>query len=182
MIRGVVVAALFLLSLGAGAQKVPMKSLTIGLEQDALPYATGGYFAGAWVGKGHVRGRALLAHVHKPDLITPEGFTNNRVTAYALVGDYFLKPGWKGWYAGTGLVLWKSNIQSNIKAGVAYYRNWLWNGSVGYNITLHKNLYLSPWAGMHVRVGGDKSVLIDGKTFTPPLLNPEASVKVGVFF
>jgi hypothetical protein len=157
-------------------------SLSIGLEQDFLPYATGGYYFGAWAGKSHLRGRALIAHVNKPSFVVPNGFTNNVVTAYAILGDYFLKTNWTGWYIGGGLVLWNSSIQSNQQLSTASYQNMLLNGSVGYNWKFYKNFYLSPWAGMHLRVGGAETVTVDGASFSAPLLTPEASLKIGWHF
>jgi hypothetical protein len=32
---------------------------------------------------------------------------------------------------------------------------------------------------MHLRLGGDQHFTVDGKDFTAPLLNPEASLKLG---
>jgi hypothetical protein len=182
MLRIFCFTVILLFYASAFAQVEPSKKITIGIEQDLLPYATGGYFAGFWVGKNHLRTRALMARVHKPDFIIEKGFTNNRVTAYALTLDYFLKERWNGWWAGAGVVNWKSSIQTDLRASTANYNNWLLNGSIGYNIKLYKHFYISPWAGMHIRVAGDKVVEVDHQTFTPPLLNPEASVKVGYYF
>jgi hypothetical protein len=156
--------------------------LNFGLEQDLLPYATGGYFFGAWAGKNHFRIRALTARVHKPEFAVKDGFTNNEVTAYALTADYFLKQNWKGWWMATGLVYWKSSIQTEAKTSTAYFTNWLLNGSIGYNFTLYRHLYLSPWAGLNLRVAGDEEVPVDGKVYIPPLWNPEASLKLGIYF
>ena len=161
------------------AQQADGAKLSAGLELDFLPYATGGYFAGGWAGKGHVRLRALTARVHKPAVVVKKGFTNNDVTAYALVVDYFLEKDWKGWWAATGLVHWKSSIQSDARLSTRHYENYLLNGSLGYNFPLSKSFYLSPWAGMHLRLGGDKHFTVDGKDFTAPMLNPEASLKLG---
>lgn len=171
-----------LLPFDGQSQPLVSNKWSIGVEQDVLPYATGGYFAGLWAGKKQVRVRALTAHVHKPDLLVKDGFTNNKITAYALLGDYFLKEGWKGWWIASGLVYWKSSIQAKERIGTAAFQNMLVNGSLGYNWKFYKNFYLSPWAGLHLRVGGDRSVLIDGQTYKPALLNPEASVKLGWFF
>ncbi|MBK9489386.1 MAG: hypothetical protein IPO07_11805 [Haliscomenobacter sp.] len=44
------------------------------------------------------------------------------------------------------------------------------------------HLYLSPWAGLSIRVAGDTDVPVDNKRFTLPLFNPEASLKVGLYF
>jgi hypothetical protein len=173
--------AIFLSATGS-SQTAPSTRFSFGVEQDVLPYATGGYYAGFWAGKNKMRVRALLAHVHKPDFIIKKGFVNNRVTAYALVGDYFLKEGWKGWWASSGLVYWSSNIQTLERRTTQHYNNVLLNGSIGYNWRVYRNVYISPWAGMHLRVAGDRAVPVDGKVFTTALFNPEASVKVGWHF
>lgn len=158
------------------------KRISIGVEQDVLPYLTGGYFLAAWAGNHHIRARAVFASVKKPDWIIPEGFTNNQVKAYALLADYFLQEDWKGWWIGGGLVYWDSSIQSDAQLSTARYQNILLNGSLGYSWKFWKRFYVSPWAGMHIRVGGDTDVLVDGKHFTPPVFNPEASVKFGYCF
>jgi hypothetical protein len=154
----------------------------VGIEQDVLPYMTGGYYLGAWAGKKNIRVRFLLASVNKPDFIVPEGFTNNHVNAYALLGDYFLRDNWSGWWLGGGLVYWDSRIQSDAQISTVSYENILLNGSLGYSWKFWKNFYVSPWAGMHIRVGGAQEVTVDGKSFNTPLLNPEASIKVGWHF
>lgn len=153
-----------------------------GIELDVLPYLTGGYFGAGWVGKGHVRLRVLTAFVKKPDWSTPEGFTNHHITAYAAVADYFFKPNWKGFWIGGGPVYWRSTIQTDQQKQTAESNNWLLNGSAGYNFTFGKHFYLSPWAGLSLRVGGDTNVPVDNTTFTLPLWNPEASLKVGFIF
>lgn len=157
-------------------------SVSIGLEQDFLPYATGGYYAAAWIGQSHVRARVLVAHVHKPSFIVPNGFTNNVVTAYAVLGDYFLKENFSGWSIGGGLVRWNSSIQSNLHQSTVSYDNTLLNGSIGYNWKFHKNFYVSPWAGLHLKISGADHVTVDGSSFATPLFTPEASVKVGWYF
>jgi hypothetical protein len=177
---------LTLLALLAVASPSPAQSkpagLTWGLEQDILPYLTGGYFFAAWAGHHQVRGRAVMASVNKPDWAIPEGFKNNQVNAYALLGDYFLKEDWRGWWIGGGLVYWDSSIQSDAQLSTAHYQNFLLNGSLGYSWRFWNHFYISPWAGMHLRVGGDTNVVVDGKSFVPPLFNPEASVKIGYCF
>lgn len=177
--------ALFILAAsltGTAQTQASQNRISFGLEQDILPYATGGYFAGVWAGRDRVRVRALTAKVNKPDFIVKKGFTNNKVTAYAVLVDGFLKQDWKGWWVGTGWVYWKSSIQTDKKMATAHYYNWLMNGSLGYNFSLGKNFYLSPWCGMHIRMAGDKRVAVDDKIFKPALFNPEGSVKLGVKF
>lgn len=171
---------LFAISLNTGWSQ-PSK-LTFGFEQDALPYLLNGYFANVWVGKGHVRSRLLLANVRKPDFLLPRNFTNNRVHAYAVTIDYFLKENWQGWWISGGGVLWNNSLQTDFKQQTAHFSTMLVNGSLGYSWKFYKNFYVSPWAGLHVRLNGDKSITIDSEKYTPPLFNPEASVKIGWHF
>lgn len=156
--------------------------LNFGLELDVLPYATGGYFGAGWVGKDKWRGRALFADVNKPDFVTKEGFTNHHIKACAVLLDRFLKNDWKGWWIGAGPVYWKSNIQSEGSNATKNFDNFLLNGSLGYNFTLYKNIYISPWAGLSLKVGGNDEFVLDNKAYNLPLLNPEASIKFGIFF
>lgn len=168
--------------ISAVAQQDSTKKIQVGVELDALPYATGGYFAAAWLGKDLWRIRILTAAVNKPDWTTADGFTHHHINAYALVADRFLKSGWKGWWLSGGLVYWKSRIETNAGNEQAKLQNFLLNGSLGYNITLYKKLYLSPWAGLSFRVAGDTKVPVDNKQFTLPFVNPEASLKLGYAF
>lgn len=170
------------LQITASAQTKQSSPLQGGVELDVLPYITGGYFGAAWMGKNHWRIRALTATVNKPDWSTKKGFVNHHIEAYAVVGDYFFKPDWKGFWLGGGLVHWKSTIQSSAKVQTATLNNWLLNGSMGYHFSLSKKIYLSPWGGLSFRVAGDKNVAVDDKRFTLPLVNPEASLKLGYVF
>lgn len=170
------------LSLYTQAQVNKPKKLQAGIELDVLPYATGGYFGAGWLGKDVWRVRALTAFVKKPDWSTKKEFSNHQIHAYALVVDRFLKKDWKGWWAGTGVVYWKSTIQTDAKIQTAQFNNLLLNGSIGYNITLCKHVYLSPWASLNLKLAGDKNVLVDNKNYTLPTLNPEASLKLGYTF
>lgn len=158
------------------------KTVSAGVELDVLPYLTGGYFGAVWVGKGHVRARALYAKVNMPDFIVKDGFTNNTIRSFAIVGDYFLKEEQEGFWFGGGMVLWDGKIQSDLQLETASYQNYLLNGSLGFVWNLGNKFYLSPWAGLSVRVGGDKTVAVDDDSFKPRLLNPEMSLKLGYRF
>lgn len=181
MIRNLSIAIVVFLSLTMNAQETS-KQISFGFEQDVLPYITGGYFFGAWAGIDHMRVRAITAKVNKPGFVVKDGFANNKTRAYAMLADYFSRDDWSGWWAGAGWVYWKSSIQTDKKLTTAYYYNWLVNGSAGYNFSLGKRLYISPWCGIHIRIAGNKLVAVDDKIFKPALLNPEGSLKMGVKF
>ena len=161
------------------AQNTP---ITVGLEQDALPYLLNGYFLSGWVGKGYVRSRLLFANVRKPHFLLPKDFTNNRVHAYAITADYFQETNWQGWWISGGGVLWKNSLQTDLKQQTTHFNLVLVNGSLGYAWKFYKSFYVSPWAGVHLRVGGSKEIRIENQTYNPPFLNPEASVKIGWHF
>jgi hypothetical protein len=150
-----------------------------GLELDVLPFALGGYFGASWIGKDQVRLRLLSAKVNKPDFTTNSAFTHHQLNAYALVADYFLKPGWNGWWVGAGPVYWQSTIISKSSGTQASFFNWLFNGSVGYHYRIKKRIYISPWAGLSFRFAGKKNVPVGTERYTLPLINPEVSVKFG---
>ncbi|MCB0840669.1 MAG: hypothetical protein KDD63_05535 [Bacteroidetes bacterium] len=153
-----------------------------GIELDVLPYLTGGYFAAGWVGTNQVRIRALIAKVNMPDFIVSEGFTNNKINSIAIVGDYFLKKDFQGLWLGSGFVLWQGDIQTDKQIETASYKSYLLNGSLGYAFYFNPRFYISPWAGLSLRIGGDKTISVDGENYDPPLINPELSVKMGFRF
>lgn len=163
-------------------QEAEEPTFNVGFELDALPYLTGGYFIAGWAGQGHWRCRVLTANVNKPDWSTPEGFSKHHVAAYAAVVDVFLKPGWRGWWIGAGPVYWQSRIQTDARIQTAHFNNFLLNGSLGYNLKVGKQFYLSPWVGLSMRIAGDRDVPVDQQLFTLPLFNPEASLKLGFHF
>jgi hypothetical protein len=177
----IAIVAILFFNLFTFAQK-NKEPFNAGAELDVLPYATGGWFAAAWGGKDQWRIRALYASVKKPDFTTKKGFTNHHINAYALLADRFLKKEWKGWWIGGGFVLWNSSIQTDAKIQTATFTNYLLNGSTGYNIQLNKHIYVSPWAGISVRAGGDTNVTVDNELYTLPFFNPEASLKIGIWF
>ena len=173
---------LLAITLQLGAQDSSQHRWQGGAELDVLPYALGGYFAAGWVGKNQTRIRLLTADVRKPDITTTKGFTKHRIHAYALVADYFFKPDWTGFWIGGGAVLWNSSIQEKNSGVAASFSNYLLNGSAGYHYRFGKRYYLSPWAGLSLRVVGDKNILVGSSRYTLPLLNPEASLKLGIVF
>lgn len=156
--------------------------LAIGFEQDVLPYVFGGYFANVWIGKGHLRSRLIAARVNKPDFLIKEPFTNNVVDAYAITGDYFIKENWEGWWAGAGVVLWRNSLQTTTQMSIAHFDSWLLNGSMGYNWKFYRNFYAGPWAGLHLLIAGDRKISVDLISYRVPIVNPEASIKVGWHF
>lgn len=150
-----------------------------GVELDFLPYATGGWFAAGWAGTGHLRVRALVADVNMPAFVVAEGFKDNHIQSRALTADVFRRTGWQGWWLSAGPVQWKGSIRHESGGPTTEYTSWLLHGGMGYVRFLTDHLYLSPWAGLSLRVAGDDNIKVNARPYDPPLLNPEASLKAG---
>lgn len=166
------------------AQAQPIDSTSrhwqAGAELDVLPYATGGYFAAGWVGKKQLRLRSLYAVVNKPSFLLPDGFAAYKIQSAAVLVDYFRKPNWQGFWVGAGLVYWNNELRTDANHSTGHFDLWLANGSMGYHWRLGKRFYISPWAGMSMRVAGAKAVAAGPLSYKPPFLNPELSVKGGI--
>ncbi|PWL39830.1 hypothetical protein DKG77_03100 [Flagellimonas aquimarina] len=158
------------------------KNTKVGFELDALPYITGGYYASVWVGHDHFRYRAIIARAETPDFVIKDGFTNNEIKAYAAVVDYFFKRDFKGWWIGTGLEYWDSKIQTDAKLNTANYNNTIFTVGGGHVWKFYKNFYLNPWVAAHLRLAGDKEVVVDESTYDTQLFIPEISLKLGWHF
>ena len=159
-----------------------IRNTKVGFELDALPYITGGYYGSVWAGKKHFRYRAVITKIETPDFILDDGFTNNDIKVFAAIVDYFFKPEFEGWWLGTGLEYWDATIQTDAQINTAEYNNTVFTIGGGYVWKFYKNFYLNPWLAGHLRIGGDKEVLIDGSTFQPKLVIPEISLKLGWHF
>lgn len=174
--------AFSLSSLAQQKELLPVRSITVGFEVDVLPYITGGYYGSGWIGYDHWRYRAIITKITTPDFVLKDGFANNRIQAYTLIADFFFQPDFKGWWIGAGFEYWKGEIQSDAKLNIAKYDSGIFTAGGGYVWKFHKHFYLNPWAASHIRIAGDNNVIVDGKTFTPPVFTPELSLKVGWHF
>lgn len=177
------IALLMLTTTFANAQTKENKStLSIGAEVDVLPYITGGYYGSVWASKKHFRYRAVITNVTTPEFMLKDGFGNNKMMVYAALVDYFFKPVPEKWWIGSGFEYWDAEIQTSQKLSKAKYNNTMFTLGGGYVWKFYKNFYLNPWAAAHVRIAGDKSVMVDGEKFEPSLFIPEASLKIGWYF
>ncbi len=160
-----------------------------GAELDVLPYATGGYYGSVWVGKGHIRVRPVISQVSIPSFYVKKGFTDNKLTAYAFLADYFLKDNFEGLWVGTGLEYWDSSIKRKADLIKKNYNNTQFTLGTGYILKVYRGIYVNPWAAFHLRIGGDKTVSFPmaGDVTLPSdyktkFFTPEASLKVGIKF
>lgn len=172
----------FFISMAIPAWSQQNRKINIGLETDALPYITGGYYGSLWIGHKHFRYRAIITEITTPEFFVEDGFTNNKINSYTAIVDYFFKPGFKKWWVGAGVEYWKGSIQTDAQISTAKYSNTIVTAGTGYVWKFYKNFYLNPWAALHVRVVGGDKVKVDSKEFNPPVITPEVSLKTGWHF
>ena len=94
---------------------------TLGTELDLLPYVSGGYYLSAWYGVDHFRFRAILTKTTVPEFVLADGYTNNKLNVYAFITDYFFKKNFEGFWVGTGLEYWDSQITYEAENQTASY-------------------------------------------------------------
>jgi hypothetical protein len=176
--------ALFILLLfstqASTAQAKPTAAVfTGGIEADVLPFITGGYYMSVWGGYKHVRYRVVLTDVHMPSFMTPNEFANHQIDAYALIADYFFHEGFTGWWIGSGLEWWKGEIDTHDASATGSYTAYMYTIGAGYVRNFFKGFYLNPWAGIHLKIGGDQTAQVGALEYTPPVFTPEISLKLG---
>lgn len=156
--------------------------LRAGIELDALPYLTGGYFGAGWIGSSQWHLRGLYADVNMPHIIIPDQFSDLHISSVALIVDYFHQGDENGIWIGAGPVIWSGEISESGNSISSKFKTYLFNGSLGYRFLMGDHFYLSPWAGMSLKVIGDQAITVGSSVYHPKLLNPEMSVKVGYRF
>ena len=173
-------AAAFAAAVPASAEEP--KPVTVGFELDVLPYATGGYYGSAWVGRDRIRLRPVVASTTLPGFLVEDGFREAKVDAYALIVDYFFREGFRGFWVGAGAEYWKSRVENETDGGTAEWNNTVATIGGGYVWKIGGTFYVNPWVAGHLVVGGPTSVTAGGATYTPKRFSPEASVKLGWHF
>ena len=177
-----IIISLFFLSFSTFLNASDDAKLNYGVELDALPYLSGGYYLSGWVGKNKFRFRGIVASVNIPSFAVEPGFQDNKLKAYALVVDYFPSQDFAGVWYGGGVEVWDSEIQSKNESAVAKYRNYVLTVGAGYTWYFHKNIYLNPWGAVHGIIGGDDTVNVGSSVFEPKKITGEVSLKVGFKF
>ncbi|HVU53818.1 MAG TPA: hypothetical protein VHD83_02130 [Puia sp.] len=175
---------LFLLSslASSGQGSSSPASFSGGVEADILPFITGGYYMSVWGGYKHVRYRIVLTNANTPQFLLPKEFSNNELEVYALITDYFFRRDFRGCWVGTGLEWWKGQIDAWNVRTTGRYTVYLYTAGGGYVWNVYRGFYINPWAGIHLKMGGDHTVHIGELDYTPPLLTPEISLKIGWHF
>ncbi len=104
----------------------------IGMELDALPWLTGGYYLSGWYAKNNLRYRGVIAKVNVPNAFLENGFKDKEIAAYAVIVDYFPRLDLTGIWYGAGLEYWQSRVSSKTDNVTAEYTNTVLTAGLGY--------------------------------------------------
>lgn len=181
-----ILISLLLLASTLFGQQIKTDSLltekSIGTELDLLPYVSGGYYLSAWYGIDQFRFRSILTKTSVPQFVVADGYSDNKLNVVAFIADYFFKKNFEGFWIGTGLEYWDSQIKYEAENKNASYNNTVFTLGGGYVWKFYDNFYLNPWVAFHYIVAGDKEVNFGSNTFNPNVFTPEASIKIGWHF
>jgi hypothetical protein len=170
------------IALGQNIKSVPASSAAFGLELDALPYISGGYYGSVWYGFDHFRIRGVVTKTSVPEFILPEDYKNNRLKVFAFIVDYFPQLEFQGWWIGSGIEKWNATIEHEDESVAPSYSNTVFTIGGGYVWKFHKNFYLNPWGAAHVIITGAKEVAVGVHIYKPAVFTGEVSLKVGWHF
>ena len=172
------ILALFVFVTNSFAQETSQRD-AFGIELDAFPYLTGGYYLSGWYAKNQFKLRGVYASVNVPEFAIKQGFKDHSLSATAIILDYFPKPERKGAWYGAGLEFWSSEIKSKKENSSSKFENMVLTVGTGYVWYFHKHLYLNPWAALHLVASGDNKVQVGNDTYSPDIITGEVSLKLG---
>ncbi len=154
-------------------------SQTFGIELDMVPYFTGGYHVSLWYGKDHLRYRGVYSFTNVSVWATPNGFKDHQLWKVAFEVDYFFKENFEGWWIDAGYQYWNSQIQDEEATQKLFYTNNVMTFGAGYVWKFASNFYLNPGASANILITNLGPFQLGGKTYTPSIITPEISLKLG---
>lgn len=150
-----------------------------GMELDALPWLTGGYYVSGWYGLDHLKYRAVTAQINVPSSFVKAGFKDHEITVYALILDYFPNKNFKGIWYGAGLEYWQSSITNESNNINKEFGHTVFTAGLGYVWHISDALYLNPWAALHMLISGEEKISVGNRTYQQDTIVPSASIKLG---
>ncbi|WP_236891306.1 hypothetical protein [Desulfoluna limicola] len=165
----------------AMAGNLPSKKWMVGAEVDLVPYLYDGYYLSGVAGYGKLRARFIRTNITTPGFATESGFKDNELNVNAYIIDYYFKENFSGWWVSPGYEVWKGKVKEKSSGVKRSYRTDMFTFGGGYTFRLNEHVYINPWVGVHIPVGGDTELEFVNSTFKVRA-TPEASIKVGVNF
>ena len=91
---------------------------------------------------------------------------------------HFIKDNFKGLWFGPGIGYWVNSFET-VNRVKGQNNSFVFSLGGGYNITLWKRLYASPWVALHTRFTGVSEKKYGDSKYVPARFTPEVSFKLG---
>ena len=154
----------------------------VGAEVNPFPFITGGYYGSLWWGIEHIRLRGTAAYTTVPGFLITDGFEQNKIRSYSLLGDYFFNEAFKGLWTGGGFGYWRGSVINSDDKVKGNYTNYVLTLDVGYLLKVWRNFYVSPSGMIHMVVAGEKVVELGNATFNSPTISPAIAITIGYHY
>jgi hypothetical protein len=154
----------------------------IGAEVNPFPFISGGYYGSLWWGVSQIRIRATGAYTSVPGFLVSEGFEQNKIRSYSLLGDYFFNEAFKGFWAGGGFEYWDGSVVNSDDKLKGKYTNYVLTFDVGYLFKIWNNFYVSPSGSIHMVVAGEKVVEVGNATYNSSTISPSITITIGYHY
>lgn len=165
------------------ATNTPHEKVDFGLEIDALPYITGGYYFSSWVGWQNFRLRGVISNISMPKFVLPNDFSAWDMEVLAIIIDYFpWKTGkYQGPWIGGGYEYWESGIEIDDSRLSGELSHSILTLGGGYVHKFSDHFYLNLWGAGHYVLSG-KQLTVGGEDYKIPPFQAEISLKFGWIF
>lgn len=154
-----------------------------GLEIDALPYITGGYYGSSWLGWRNFRLRGVISRVKLPEFVLPKDFSAWEIDVLAVIFDFFPRATGKyqGPWLGAGYEYWESaiTVKGPKRTGATAHHILTLGG--GYVHKFSGHLYVNLWGAGHYTLSGTE-LQVNGESYKIPPFQGEVSLKLGWIF
>lgn len=156
-----------------------------GLELDALPYISGGYYGSVWGKIDNFRIRPVITELTQPEFVVDNNYKELKTKAYALLVDYVFSTDGNidnKFWVGTGIEYWDNSIMEKSSGIKKSFANFYYTLGGGYIYKFWNNFYINPWIAFHVKIAGDSKVNFVNNNYSPSAFVPEGSIKIGYEF
>ncbi len=180
MMKKITLILLFVGTFNLHAQELPnaYHKIFVGLEQDITPYFLKGYNISLWAGMKYTRLRFSHTEVNTPKFWRRKEISHERIAATQLAFDFFFKKDFKGFWAGPGIGHWQTKLETE-DGEKRNFPGLVFSLGGGYNWNFFKGFYISPYIAGHLRISGTQNIELGKVRYTPSLMFPEISLKLG---
>jgi len=161
------------------------EEITLGASFDPVPFYYGGWDFNFWGGYNRFKIRLARSLKYPSEFLTDINFENLNYNTTGFYLQYF--PFTNSYRLNN---LWfeiggeksAGNIRAKLTGGEGNFDEYFLTASIGYLWFFSYRFYLNPFVTAHLRVYGDKTIIINGYYYDTQKLYPEISIRIGYHF